>query len=82
MKIKKIMYWCSLVMPIYDILKGVVMAISEIPDDVRKIHANRRVIEEYQRFWNEECYEDMPDEEFQAKYAKEQQLKKGKKKNG
>lgn len=77
MKIKKIMYWCSLVMPIYDILKGVVMAISEIPEDVRKIHANRRVIEEYQRFINEECY-DEPEGAFVSKVNKQ----KGKKKNG
>ena len=78
MSAKKIMYWCSVVLPIFDILKGVVLAISEIPGDVKKIHANRKYLEEYQRFYNEESYEDMTDGEFVSKVNKLNK-KKGKK---
>jgi hypothetical protein len=79
MSAKKIMYWCSVVLPIFDILKGVVMAIMEIPGDVKKIHENRKYLEEYQRFVNEESYEDMTEGEFVSEVNKINNKKKGKK---
>lgn len=77
MSFKKVAYWCSVVLPIFDIIKGVVMAIMEIPEDVRKIHANRQYLEEYHRFVNEESCEDMTEGEFVSEINKV--VKKGKK---
>lgn len=81
MKFKNVVYWCSIVAPIYDIACGLFKAIKEIPSDVQKIHANRLYLEQCARFYNETPVEDLEEAEFTENYLKTQK-KKGKKKNG
>lgn len=68
MKIKNVLYWCSIVAPLWDVFFGICKAISEIPDDVRKIHANRLYLKQISDFMYERSFSDMSEEEFEKKY--------------